>query len=138
MAYYDLSRLSGWADKQHRRFGDISEGIRGRLNEKLKAARIRKRLAALSATGGSIDSFEAAELLERSHATVLNTIDQMLTAQIPRQWCTPADRLRMRAFRLNRSGFMLLAMNLPGKRPLRDRLRIIELLNEMTDATDKP
>ena len=77
-------------------------------------------------------------MLERSHATVLNTIDQMLTAQIPRQWCTPADRLRMRAFRLNRSGFMLLAMNLPGKRPLRDRLRIIELLNEMTDATDKP
>jgi hypothetical protein len=132
MAYRDRSRLSDWANKQHRRLGAISEGIRWRIIEK---TRIRKRLAALTARG-SIDSFEAAELLEQPHATVLTTIDQMLAAQTPREWCKPADRLGRRAFRLNRAGFTLLAMNLPGKRALQERLRIIELFNEMWDATN--
>jgi hypothetical protein len=130
MAYRNRSRLSDWADKQHRRLGAISEGIRWRLIEK---TRIRKRLAALTVRE-SIDSFEAAELLGQSHATVVKTIDHMLGARALPQWCQSADRLGRRAFRLNRTGFMLLAMNLPGGRPLQERLRVIELFNETWSA----
>ena len=108
------------------------------MSDELKTARIRKRLAALTATSGSVDSFEAAELLEQSHEAVLATIDRMSNGA-PRDWCRPIARLGApRAFSLNRSGFMLLAMNLPSERDLQERLRIIELFNEMWDATDKP
>jgi phage regulator Rha-like protein len=100
-----------------------------------KLARIENKLTTLTATTSSIDSFEAADLLEQSHEAVLATIDKISNGA-PRDWCKPITRLGApRAFELNRSGFMLLAMNPPGKRTLQERLRIIELFDEMWDAT---
>jgi hypothetical protein len=132
MAYRDRIRLSDWASKQHRRLGAFSAGMRWRFIDKV---RIRKRLVALAARG-SIDSFEAAELLGLSHAAVVRAIDHMLGARALPQWCQPADRLGRRAFRLDPTGLMLLAMNLPGERPLQERTRVIELFNEMWSTTN--
>ena len=48
MTYRDRSRLSDWADKQHRRLAEISEGIGWRIIE--IAERIQKMLNTIHRT----------------------------------------------------------------------------------------